>query len=849
MPEEQQDQARSRRPPPRLEGPSTTLLPLIGGDPSGKGDEVDDPRPRAGRPNRARLDGQPRTQHGGQLPPGARPDRALGTAARRLGVGDKAGVGAKGAVRDIAKGAVKGASGESTEGKAFGGGLTGAAAGMVREAVHHASWKWVALVVFTAFLPAILLIGGVVTIGSILGGLSANAGESSAQAVVSSTGVPQADLALYQEAVAANETPWQVVAAVAYYESGKGEPVGQTVGICPPATGTSSAVLTAAGSAICPAIGQGITSGSQGTGTGLTTQTVPLHVVPKDSPDRVTTNTADWACIRAAASGDDYSAPGGAYGISQTTWSSFGEGGTPAAASQSAQNRFALKLFAQNGYQFGRVWHDSCTAPALSAAQLARYDAFGLIPGKHYPQSSELVPTTDLGAATWLADLVTTGLERSGGWTSSSQEALADGVTVPSGSVPRIQLTDHPALQARSSLLAALAALPIRGNSHQLDVNIYELAVDWSVGYTPSIVTPAETGCAVASGSTLIIPTSQGEEILDAEQISNAGTIVSVGRQLGVPTLGLDVAIDTALAESSLENLPNVNVPGSETDPNVQWGPYSPRNPPSNGTSVGLFQQQDLWGTVVQRMNQPWSAAAFYGTFTGWTLPTPEPSGLAGTAGWQSMGIAQAAQAVQGSADPSRYLNFVTGAQAIVDHFSNTPCAAGVLTSTAGATQQGAIAIRAAERFIGAPYVWGGGDPQGPTMGLYGAGAQDQPPNLEGKPGFDCSGLVQYAYAQAGILLPRTSEAQASFVQSLGGWTTNLTQLVPGDLVFFAGSDGTIASPGHVGIYLGNDQMIQAPETGQDVDIVTISASSAYGFAGGGPVSGLGLNTAMPSAG
>ena len=134
-------------------------------------------------------------------------------------------------------------------------------------------------------------------------------------------------------------------------------------------------------------------------------------------------------------------------------------------------------------------------------------------------------------------------------------------------------------------------------------------------------------------------------------------------------------------------------------------------------------------------------------------------------------------------------------------------------------------------------------------MGLYGTGAQDQPPKLEGKPGFDCSGLVQYAYAQAGILLPRTSEAQASFVQSLGGWATSVTQLVPGDLVFFAGSDGTIASPGHVGIYLGNDQMIQAPEAGQDVDIVTISASSAYGFAGGGPVSGPGMSAVVPPTG
>ena len=54
--------------------------------------------------------------------------------------------------------------------------------------------------------------------------------------------------------------------------------------------------------------------------------------------------------------------------------------------------------------------------------------------------------------------------------------------------------------------------------------------------------------------------------------------------------------------------------------------------------------------------------------------------------------------------------------------------------------------------------------------------------------------------------------------------------------MFFAGSDGTLTNPGHVGIYLGNHQMIQSPETGQVVDVVDITASFAGGFSGGGPV-------------
>ena len=787
------------------------------------------PAQRRQRPAPGRRGQTPRQPAGG----GAG-GKGVGSVAARAGVGDKAGSGAKSALKDIAQGAAKGAAGKSAEGKLAGGGLTGAVAGAAREAVHHANWKWVVAVLCVAMLPTFLLISGVVVVGSLIGGISANTGESSAQSVSSSTGVSAADLALYQTATASNETPWQVLAAVAYYESGLGEPVAQTVGICPPASGASASALDEAGSAVCPAIGQGLSSGGGGLGT-ATTQTVPLGVVAKDSPDRTTTDTTDWACIRTAESGGDYQAPGGAYGISEATWQGLGGRGTPASAPAAEQDRFALKLFAQNGYRFNYVWHDSCTEPAVTTAELARYDDFGLVPGKTYPGSTLAVPTTEAGAAYWVATRITDSLEKSGGWTSSASYSLTDAVSVPDGGVPRVSLSSYPAFETRKTLLAALATLPIRANSSRLDLNVYELALDWTVGVSPAVVTPIETGCAVASGSTLIIPNGGGgQEILDAEQLSNAATIVAVGRQLGIPTLGIYVAIDTALTESSLENLPNATVPGSESDPNVEWGPYSPQNPPDNGTSVGLFQQQDNWGSVTQRMDQAWSAAAFYGTFADWTEPVPHPGGLVAVAGWQSMNIATAAQAVQGSADPTRYLGFIAGAQATVDYLSGTPCAAGVLTSTTGATSQGAAAIRAAERWIGTPYVWGGGDPQGPTLGLSGAGAQDQPPNLEGQPGFDCSGLVQYAYAQAGVALPRTSQTQATFVQSLGGWTTNISQLVPGDLVFFAGSDGTIQSPGHVGIYLGNDQMIQAPETGEVVDIVAIS--NGAGFAGGGPV-------------
>ena len=95
--------------------------------------------------------------------------------------------------------------------------------------------------------------------------------------------------------------------------------------------------------------------------------------------------------------------------------------------------------------------------------------------------------------------------------------------------------------------------------------------------------------------------------------------------------------------------------------------------------------------------------------------------------------------------------------------------------------------------YLGVPYQWGGSTPTG----------------------FDCSGLVQYVYAQLGVSLPRTSEEQAT----AGTPVASLADAQPGDLVFFAGSDGTASSPGHVGIYVGNGQMIDAPYTGAAVRI------------------------------
>jgi cell wall-associated NlpC family hydrolase len=91
---------------------------------------------------------------------------------------------------------------------------------------------------------------------------------------------------------------------------------------------------------------------------------------------------------------------------------------------------------------------------------------------------------------------------------------------------------------------------------------------------------------------------------------------------------------------------------------------------------------------------------------------------------------------------------------------------------------------------------------------------------------YDCSGLAMMAYRAAGITIPRTSQAQWAFGQQIPA-----SQAQPGDLVFFAGSDGTPAAPGHVGIILdpAARTMIDAYETGYPVEEDTYGLPASKG--------------------
>jgi cell wall-associated NlpC family hydrolase len=95
-------------------------------------------------------------------------------------------------------------------------------------------------------------------------------------------------------------------------------------------------------------------------------------------------------------------------------------------------------------------------------------------------------------------------------------------------------------------------------------------------------------------------------------------------------------------------------------------------------------------------------------------------------------------------------------------------------------------------QYLGIPYQWGGESPS---------------------TGFDCSGFTYYVFSRVGVSLPRTVSTQYGV-----GVSVSRSQLQPGDLVFFNGL-------GHVGIYIGGNQFIHSPHTG---DVVKISSITGY---------------------
>jgi len=106
------------------------------------------------------------------------------------------------------------------------------------------------------------------------------------------------------------------------------------------------------------------------------------------------------------------------------------------------------------------------------------------------------------------------------------------------------------------------------------------------------------------------------------------------------------------------------------------------------------------------------------------------------------------------------------------------------------ASASGSAIIEVAGRYVGVPYVWGGTTPDG----------------------FDCSGFTSYVYAQVGITIPRTSGDQQA-----AGTVVSRDEAQPGDLIF---------SPGHIGIYAGDNTQIDAPRPGKTIQFREIWQSN-----------------------
>lgn len=319
-----------------------------------------------------------------------------------------------------------------------------------------------------------------------------------------------------------------------------------------------------------------------------------------------------------------------------------------------------------------------------------------------------------------------------------------------------------------------------------------------------------------------------GDVQLDAEQMGNARTIVSVAAGRHLPAFAAVVAVATSYTEVKLRNQL------TQTD-------YD---------SEGLFQQRiSIYTRPIA--DDPVKAT---NTFLDRLVKIPN---------WQTNTVGVNAQTVQISKYPERYQPTAPLARQIVGQFwPAAAAAAGPAPTGAGGTAPVTPAIGSGPAIRSGPAICagggaipgGGGTVAGKIVGPPGnnmAGATTIPSRFVisgsakghravryalaqlGKPylfaaagpnAFDCSGLTMAAWAAAGVALPHLAAGQTS---SGTAGPTNLSQAVGGDLVMIPGSDGTAANPGHVGMIAGyvdkpdgrHLYIVQAPMAGVPVQL------------------------------
>lgn len=249
---------------------------------------------------------------------------------------------------------------------------------------------------------------------------------------------------------------------------------------------------------------------------------------------------------------------------------------------------------------------------------------------------------------------------------------------------------------------------------------------------------------------------AQEAAALDDEAVGIASQIIEIGQQRELPPRAWQIAIQAGKTESNLANLTH-----------------------GDRDSLGIFQMRPSmgWGTVEQVTDVDYQINKFYDVL----LEIPD---------WEGMRPGAAAQQVERSAFPLRYHEW----EPMAAHLVSTEGSVEGISGCADLPRASVLAEQAldyAQDQIGKPYVWGAAGP-------------DE---------FDCSGLTQQAWNAAGVEIPKYSQTQ----YHQGGEQVSLSEAQPGDLVFW----GYGRDPGgihHVALYLGDDEVLHAPQPGEEVE-------------------------------
>jgi cell wall-associated NlpC family hydrolase len=319
-------------------------------------------------------------------------------------------------------------------------------------------------------------------------------------------------------------------------------------------------------------------------------------------------------------------------------------------------------------------------------------------------------------------------------------------------------------------------------------------------------------GSAAAAAPTCV--TSGPLAGLSAAAANNARVVTAVAEQLSGTDAAL-VAVLVGYTESGLLALGNSSIPGSGQGAQGNGHDHD---------SIGIFQQRPSWGTVSQRLDPAQATRLFL-------------AHLLADPGWDRKPPWVAAQDVQQSA--------YDGRPRAANHSSSTYGGNYALNLALARSVVSRVDQDASGQPCGALV---GGEPANPTPGSHGlpanytvpatatpaesrvvlfAIAQLDKPYVFGAAGpsaFDCSGLTLAAWARAGVRLPHATTEQAH-----SGTPTTPAALVPGDLVLVAGDNGTLAAPGHVGIYMGDGLVLNAADERDGIRVQTYANFLAVG--------------------